>query len=308
MKKLKLLLSLIMEENAYQKLLAANARDAAQRLGIDLEILFAGNDAVTQSTQLLDAIQSSSKDSRPDGIICAPVGTTLLQVARQAVAAGIGWALLERECDYLAELRSSYRVPIFGVTPNQEEVGRIQGRQIAALLPEGGLILHILGPTMSSVVKMRSSGMQLMKPNNVEVRTLIGNWSEQSGYKAVSRWLQLSTSRATPLSMVAAQNDDMALGARKAFETETRGGERERWVGLPYIGCDGCPTAGQEWVRKGLLTATVAVPSTSDVAIEIMTHAIQAHTQPQEHNIISPVPYPETERLKASVHQMIRSA
>jgi ribose transport system substrate-binding protein len=288
MKKPKFLLSLIMEENAYQKLLAATAREAATRLDIELEILFAANDAITQSEQLLNAIQSSAKDSRPDAIICVPVGTTLVQVARRAVAAGMGWALLERECEYLPELRQNSQVPVFGVSPDQEEIGRIQGRQIGELLPEGGLILHILGPAASSVVEKRSAGMQFMKPHNVEVRTMTGNWSEQSGYKTVSRWLQLSTSHAAPVKLVAGQNDEMAMGARRAFESETRGAERDRWASLPYIGCDGCPGAGQEWVRKGLLTASVAIPSSTDVAIDIMARAIQSKTQPPERKILTP--------------------
>jgi ribose transport system substrate-binding protein len=209
-------------------------------------------------------------------------------VARQAVTAGIGWALLERRCDYLAELRRDYQLPIFGVSANQEEIGSIQGQQIGALLPGGGLILHIIGPTASSAVKLRSEGMQSTKPANVEVRTLPGNWSEESGYNAISRWLQLSTSHAAPVKLVAAQNDEMALGARKAFENETRGEERKRWTSLPYIGCDGCPGAGQDWVRRGLLAASVAIPSTADVAVELMTHAIRTKTQLPESKILTP--------------------
>src|SRR5579859_20960 len=288
MKKLKFLLSLILEENAYQKLLAATAQDAAKRLDIALEILFAGNDAITQSEQLLSVIQSSSKDSKPDGIICVPVGTTFVQVARRAVAAGIGWALLERRCDYLEELRRDYQVPIFGVSPDQEEIGRIQGQQIGALLPGGGLILHIIGPSASSAVELRSEGMHSTKPANVEVRTLNGNWSEESGYKTISRWLQLSTSHSAPVKLVAAQNDEMALVARKAFENETSSEERKRWTSLPYIGCDGCPRAGQDWIRRGLLAASVAIPSTADVAVELMAGAIRTKTQPPERKILLP--------------------
>ncbi len=98
------LISLIMEENAYQQDQAAAASEAARRLGVQVQILYADNDAITQSQQLLNVIQSSSADSRPDAIVCHPVGTTLKQVAREAMARGIAWALLNREDDYLAEL------------------------------------------------------------------------------------------------------------------------------------------------------------------------------------------------------------
>src|SRR5712692_10794895 len=186
MKKLKFLLSLIMRENAYQRQHASQAEEVARGLGVDIKIQYANNDAITQSEQLLNAIHSSSHDSPPDGIICAPVGTTLAHVARSAAGAGIAWAVLNRDCDYMAELRLNYSVPIFSVSVDQSEMGRIQGRQIAALLPQGGLVLYILGPSGSPIVEYRQSCMKSTKPANVQVRTLSGNWSEQSAYKAVT--------------------------------------------------------------------------------------------------------------------------
>ena len=60
----------------------------------------------------------------PDGIILEPVGGPALpQVARAAAAAGIGWVLLNRDVDYLHELRKAYAVPIFGITCDHEEIG-----------------------------------------------------------------------------------------------------------------------------------------------------------------------------------------
>jgi len=300
MKKLRFLVSLLTTENHYQRLQESFARDTAQRLGVDVEILYANNDAISLSEQLLNAIQSPAKHSRPDGIVCYPVGTTLLQVARQAAAAGIGWAVLNRECEYTAELRKSYNSPIFSVGTDNAEIGRLQGRQMGAMLPQGGLVLYILGPSISSIAQLRLSEMQSSKPASIQVRTLIGNWSEQSGYKAVSRWLQLSTSHTAPVNLVAAQNDDMAIGARKAFEAETRGAERERWVGLPYIGCDYCPGAGQEWMRKGLLAASVVNPPTSGIALELMVKAIESKSQPAERTLAAPASYPPIEKLAAT--------
>src|SRR5258708_20440822 len=95
MKKLKFLISLIMEENYYQKLHASAAQDIARRLSVDIQILYSGNDAITQSEQLLNAIHSPI-DARPDGIIFAPVGTTLSPLARPAPETGVACAALNR--------------------------------------------------------------------------------------------------------------------------------------------------------------------------------------------------------------------
>jgi ribose transport system substrate-binding protein len=285
------LISLIMEENAYQQDQAAAASEAARRLRAQVQILYADNDGITQSQQLLKVIQSSSADSRPDAIVCHPVGTTLKQVAREAMARGIGWALLNREDDYLTELRNTDK-PAFCVTVDQEEVGRIQGRQFGALLPNGGLVLYVLGPSMNPVFKQRTVGMESTKPSNIQVTTLRGNLTEQSGYDAVTAWLQLKTSRATLVSLVAGQNDNMAIGARTAFEEILTGEERERWSSLPYTGCDASPRAGREWLRKGLLTASVFLPPTAGVAVETLVLAIQTKKQAPLRKQLAPESYP----------------
>ncbi len=159
MKKLRFLVSLHTRDNDFQVAQAQSAEDTARKLGSDVEIVFADNDAVNQSTQLLRAIQSRD-ESRPDAIVVEPVGATALpQVARAASAAGIGWAVLNRRPDYLAELRSAASAPIFAVSSDHVEIGRIQGRQFAALLPGGGAALYIEGPSHSSSAKERTSGM-----------------------------------------------------------------------------------------------------------------------------------------------------
>ena len=169
MKKLKFLVSLTTNDNDYQIEQAAAAEAAARRLGVDLQIIYAENDSITQSQQILSVIQSRS-DAHPDGIIFEPVGGTALpQVARAAVGAGISWVVLNRNVDYIAEIRRSHRVPIFGVSSNHEEIGRIQGHQFAALLPKGGTVLHIQGPSESLAAKQRTTGMYETKPAEVQV-------------------------------------------------------------------------------------------------------------------------------------------
>ena len=295
MKKQSFLVSLNTDQNDYQHQQAVAAEEAAQRLGIDIRVVFADNDAINQSQQLLSVIQSSGQ--RPAGIVCQPVGTGLAQVAMAAVSAGIGWAVLNREVDYLPQLRKRYQVPIFGVSVDQEEVGKIQGAQIATLLPEGGLVLFIQGPAVNPAVQVRASGMYSTKPNNVQIRALRGRWTEESGYETVSSWLRLSTSHQTPISLVASQNDAMALGARKAFEQHTAGTERDMWTKLPFTGCDACPGKGQEWVRKGLLNASVLIPSTAGLALEMFVRHLQSGGQPPETTLIQPTSYPPIDKL-----------
>lgn len=297
MKKLNLLVSLMTDKNAYQKDQAAAAKEAGLRVGADVRVLFAQSDAVTQSEHLLTAIQSSSEETRPDGIVCHPVGTPLERVAREAAARKIGWALINREADYISELRTKHGIPSFYIILDQEEIGKIQGRQFAALLPRGGTVLYIVGPSMNPVFKLRQAGMHASKPENVQIITLRGSLTEESGYQAVSSWLRLNTSRTTRVDLVAGQNDDMAMGARRAFSDVLRDEERDRWLNLPYTGCDASNGAGAEWIRKGSLTASVFLPPTAGLAIETLAQAISGKSQPVLRKQIAPVSRPSLESL-----------
>jgi ribose transport system substrate-binding protein len=296
MKKLSFLVSLTNNENDYQQEQAAAAEKAARRLGVDLQIVHANSDAVTQSQQLLHYIQGSAS-SRPDAIVFEPAGGTgFPQVAHAAVAADIGWVILNHEADYLGKLRQSCHVPVFSISSNHEEIGKIQGQQFAQLLPQGGSILYIEGPANSSAAHDRTAGMNSAKPANIQVKTMRANWTEESAHRAITSWLRLRTSKELMIDLVAAQDDSMAAGARKAF-AELPSGERERWLKIPFTGCDGLPKTGQSWVRSGLLAATVYVPPNTDIALEMLTEAIRTGTQPPECKLTTAESIPSLQEL-----------
>jgi ribose transport system substrate-binding protein len=202
-------------------------------------------------------------------------GTGLPQVARAALNAGIAWVVLNRDANYIAELRQTSKVPIFGVSCDQFEVGRIEGRQCLALMPRGGSVLYIQGPSEASAAKDRLLGFHEIKPANIHVTVLKGQWTEESAQKAVRSWLKLSTSQKATIDLVVSQNDSMAIGARKAFQELSTEYERERWLSLPYLGIDGVPKTGQAWVRSGLLKATICCPPSTGLGIEMLVDALQ---------------------------------
>jgi ribose transport system substrate-binding protein len=299
MKKLRFLVSLTTRDNDYQIEQARSAEQAAQKLGIQTQILYAENDAITQSTQLLQAIQADDQQ-RPDAIVFEPVGGTALpQVARAAAASGIGWAVLNRDASYIAELRNTTAVPIFVVTSDHVEIGRIQGRQVAAMLPRGGTILYIQGPAENSAAKERTAGFQETKPVNIHVTYLRAQWTEESAQKAVRSWFKLSTSQRAAIDLIGAQDDSMALGARKAFQEIPDESARERWLKLPYTGCDGLPKTGQAWVRSGILAATVFVPPNAGQAMEMLAQALQQGEKLPAITKTVPLSVPALEDLKA---------
>jgi ABC-type sugar transport system substrate-binding protein len=307
MKRLSFLVSLTNDDNDYQQEQAVMAEKAARRLGVDVKVIHANNDALAQSQQLLHYVQDSSV-ARPDAIVFEPAGGTAFpQVARAAAAAGIGWVVLNHDVDYILELRRAYKVPVFAISSDHEEVGKIQGQQFGALLPNGGSILYIEGPANSSAAKERTAGMLRTKPANIQVKTMRGNWTEDSAYRTVSSWLRLRTSQESHVDLVGAQDDSMAMGARKAF-SEIPESERARWMKIPITGCDGMPKTGQAWVRSGTLAATIFIRPNTDLAIEMLVEAFKSNAALPERKVTEPESVPTLQDLAVAAGKLQRAA
>jgi ribose transport system substrate-binding protein len=294
MNNLNVVVALTTRENDYQTEQAASAAEVAIRLGIKIDVIYADNDAVNQTQQLVKIIQS---DKRPSAILVEPVGTGMPQVARAAVAAKIGWGIINNEPDYLTELRLS-GLPVFSLCIDQLEVGRIQGAQIGALVRQGN-ILYIEGPVSTMAAQLRTKGMMTTKPDGVMLKTLKGDWTERSAQRAVQSWLSLASSRQLQIQAVICQNDAMAMGARKAMGDLTEE-DRQKWQQLPFTGVDGVTKTGQEWVKRGMLQATIITPPLAGNALEILAKAVLSGTMPPERTLLPPKSFPSIAELKKS--------
>ena len=297
MKSRRFVVSLITKDNDFQMEQASSARAAAASLGVETEIVFADSNAITQSTQILKHVQAPP-DQRPAGIIVEPVGGTALpQVARAAAAAGIGWAVLNREAEYIAEVRKTTKTPVFSVSNDQREVGEIQARQFAALLPRGGAILYIQGPSDNFASKERTLGLNRVLNSAIHTTVLRAQWTEESARRCIESWLALTTGRKMNIALVGAQNDAMAVGARKALLGVAHPAEREAWLAVPFTGVDGVPGTGQAWVRAGTLKATVITPPPAGEAITLMVQALQRGLAPPERSFLGAKSFPPVDKL-----------
>ena len=292
MNNLTVVVALISRDNDYQAEQAAAVAEMASRLGIRIEVIYANNDAVNQTQQLVKIIQG---DKKPSAILVEPVGTGMPQVARAAVAAKIGWGIINNEPDYIAELRRA-GLPVFSISTDQFEVGRIQGDQISALVRQGN-ILYIEGPASAMAAQLRTKGMMTTKPDSVALKTLKGDWTERSAQRAVHSWLSLASSRQLHIQAVICQNDAMAMGARKAMGDLTEQ-DREKWEQLPFTGVDGVRKTGQEWVKSGFLQATIITAPAAGTALDILAKAVHGGTMPPERTLLSAKSFPSIAELQ----------
>lgn len=298
MAKLKFALS-IPSDTMYVRAQTTAAQAAADRLGVDLEVINAGMDAVVQGQQLLDLVLSKTSP-RPAGILVEPVSAAgLPRVAEAAVAAGVGWVVSNAHVEYLDTLRRKSTVPVFQISQDHLEVGRIQGRQIGAILPGGGSVLYLRGPAMSWWAIKRLEGLETTKPRNVEVKPLkiIGSSSENA-QTAVSSWLSLTNPKPESVQLIVSQNADFIAGARKAFETNAKAADRVKWLAIPRAGV-GVADRSRPLVDQGMLCAAVVTSLTMDRAVEMLARALADRSQPPEHTFVEAYSYPRVEQLAA---------
>ncbi|HXY38016.1 MAG TPA: substrate-binding domain-containing protein [Vicinamibacteria bacterium] len=275
----RVVVSLLSEQQEFQLMQAADARAAAARAGLGIDVVFADNNAIIQIHQLFKHVHAPEAE-RPAAIVVETVtGEGLERVARNAVNAGIGWVLINRSVGYLEALRGERGdLPIAVVSVDNREAGRIQGRQLIALLPRGGSVLYVQGPADTAAASHRLRGVQeTLEGRAIELRVLNGDWTTESGEKAVGGWLRLKTSEGFRPAVVAAQNDAMATGARRALQAH-----RPDWKDLAYTGCDGLPEGGQKLVRAGELTATIVTPTPAGPAVALVARALAGERIPGE--------------------------
>jgi ABC-type sugar transport system substrate-binding protein len=295
MAKLRIVVSLP-NDNAYQHQQEIAAKSAAASLGVDLRVIHAHDDSITQSQQLLEIIQSNSAEM-PNAFLVEPVTATgLRRVAEVAVAKGIAWVISNSEVDYVKQLRKSPQVPVFTVTQGQQEIGRLQGKQIAAFLPQGGSVLCIQGPSMSSVAVQRFEGMESAKPKNVQVTTLRSKWSEEAAYQSALAWLKLATSRAEKFDLVAGQTHELALGAKKALQNAENPEQQKKWITTPFLGI-GVASQVRPLVDGRTLAAAVVTSVTMEIALRTLVRSIETQTQPPERTMVEASSHPDLEKL-----------
>lgn len=295
MKKLRIIVSLP-NDNAYQHEQGVVAKSIGEELGLDLQVIRANDDSITQSQQLLEIIQSHP-ENRPNAFLVEPVTATgLRRVAEAAIAAGIAWVISNSDVDYVEQLRKSTKIPVFTVTQGQFEIGRLQGKQLAALLPRGGNVFNIQGPSSSSVTVQRHEGMESAKPGNVQLTTLRSKWSEQGACQSVGAWMRLATSRADKFDLVAGQTHELVLGARKALQAAENPEQKKKWQEMPYIGI-GISRQVKPLVDSRVLTAAVVSSVTMDLALKLLVRALDAQVQPPERSIAEVSSLPELEKL-----------
>jgi ABC-type sugar transport system substrate-binding protein len=285
----RVVVSLTSAEQEYQALQGQDAREVGRSLGIEVEVLFAEDNAVLQIQQLFAFVHAPESERPAALLVHTRVADGLERVARNAAKAGIGWFLLNRTAPYLDVLRSEHpALAMASVTTDHLEIGRIHARQLARLCPDGGHVLYVQGPAEAPAAKERLEGLEeALRGRPFDFKIVNGEWTSTSAEKAITAWLRLRTAELFRPQAVVCQNDNMASGARKALQAL-----RPEWARLPFLGCDGLPQGGRREVDEGRLAGTVVIPSCGGPAVELAVAWKRAARVPAAQTVLAPSAYP----------------
>jgi ABC-type sugar transport system substrate-binding protein len=260
------------ENQEFQQAQAASALEAGKREGVPVEVSFAENSPFTQIQQIHSLVKRSPA-SRPGAIVVELVGPTdgYRAAARAALAAGVDWVEVSGLAPTIPLLRAEFPERfVVSVTTDEEGVGQIHAQQCRALLPSGGAILYVEGPSLQPEAMARRQALEEgLRGTRITIRrTLGGDWTEESAERSMETFLDQGSAHHLAPALVCSQNDAMALGVRRVAVSR-----HLEWARIPYLGCDGLPDGGQRYVDEGLLTATVVKPVTTGVAVKQVARA-----------------------------------
>jgi len=285
----RLVVSLTSAEQEYQALQGEDALEAGRRLGAEVEVLFAEDNAVRQIQQLFGFVHAPEGERPAALLVHTRVPDGLERVARNAAKAGIGWFLLNRIAPYLDALRSEHpALAIAAVTTDHVEIGRIHAGQLTRLRPDGAHVLYVQGPADAPAAQQRLEGLEeALRGRPYELKVVNGEWTSASAEKTIAAWLRLRTADLFSPGVVVCQNDNMARGAKKALEAL-----RPEWARLPFLGCDGLPQGGRRDVDEGRLAGTVVIPSCAGPAVDLAVGWRRAARVPAARTTLAPSAYP----------------
>lgn len=262
-------LALVDETNTFQRLLRADAEAAARKAGLEVETLFTGESLAEHLGALRRLIVAPER--RPRALLVMAVRDHGLdKVVREAAAAGVHFVFLNQVEDDLDAVRREFpAVCVATVCPDEVETGRVQGRQMRALVHAGRRALYIQGSPRSLASRQRTAGMQEVTTGApFEVVLAGGDWSPAFAGRTVREWLRFAVGGRRPFDLVCCQNDHMAGGALEALAAAALEMKQADFARIPVAGCDGAPEIGQAMVRDGRLVATVVLPRVAGPAVD----------------------------------------
>ncbi|HET9662113.1 MAG TPA: substrate-binding domain-containing protein [Thermomicrobiales bacterium] len=204
-----------------------------------------------------------------DGLVISPNDVAALAPAIQAVIdAEIPVVTVDRNVTDVETLAH--------VGADNVEGGRLQGRYLIEILPDGGDIYELQGQPGATPAIDRHSGLDEVLSGQDKINVAVSQTAEFARDKAVSVFESALAGNPEPVAVVCA-NDDMAFGVSEVAQAQG--------LSIPIIGFDALPEALIA-INDGTMAATVEQfpGGQSTQAIDILVDFLRNGTTPTEHD------------------------
>jgi ABC-type sugar transport system substrate-binding protein len=205
---------------------------------IELDGQEAGAPSSTKQSNDIDAIIAQGVQV----LVISPNDVAALAPAVQAaIDAGLVVVTVDRS---VADVNTLAHVGADNV-----EGGRIQGRYLLEILPEGGDVIELQGQPGAAPAIDRHAGLDEVIAGQEAVKIVVSQTANFARANAVTVLeAALQTEEAANLAAVVCANDDMAFGAAEALSDAGKT--------VPVIGFDALPEALQA-IQAGTMAATI---------------------------------------------------
>lgn len=224
---------------------------------IHLEIKNANNDVESQIQQIKDFVESGV-----DVLIVSPIQSKpVTNAIENATMAGIPTIIIDRNID-----GTNYTAYIGA---NNISIGRDAAKYIISGVKEEAKVVQITGDIASSPAIERQEGFEVVLLNSDKVNlvaTINGNWEKPSLIEPLEKLLDSLTP-----NYVFAHNDRMAMGVWEVLKSRNLDDD------VKIIGVDGLygPNGGIQYVKDGILLATILYPTGGAEAIDLAVKIVQ---------------------------------
>ena len=233
---------------------------------IELDGQEQGAPSSTKQSNDIDAIIAQGVNV----LVISPNDVAALAPAVQsAIDAGLVVVTVDRNVTDVATLAH--------VGADNVEGGRLQGRYLVEILPDGGDIIELQGQPGAAPAIDRHKGLDEVLAAQDKVKVVVSQTAEFQRAKAVTVLEAALASNPEPKAVVCA-NDDMAFGAIEALSDAGL-------TSVPIIGFDALPEALLD-IQAGTMAATIEQfpGGQSKQAIDIAMAKLVSGTDPAQHD------------------------
>jgi ribose transport system substrate-binding protein len=213
----------------------------------------------------------------PKVLLISPTEVSVQKSIEKAFDQGVKVVLLDRAIE-----SEKYTCWIGG---DNIEIGRQAGEYIAKRLNGKGKVLMIRGIASATPTQERAKGAMESFAKYPGIKVVEG---DDCGYERIKArsYMESFLQKGEPVDAVYAHNDEMAIGARLAydawFKTQTINGALRSPI---FVGIDACQQEVVDMIKAGKLDATFKYPTPGAKGIEVAAALLQGK-EPESRKIV----------------------